>query len=165
MTKLIRDLAPLAVGVALFALLIAYLISQGSNIGNWLLAAFLVGHGWVHAMYLMPRPEPKAATAGGPDWAFELNRSWLLSAIGLGASTLRPLGATLVGVTLIGYLLAALASIPLLVPVGAWAALVVVATVASTLLMALFFSPMLLIGFGINVVLLSIVLMRVWVPS
>jgi hypothetical protein len=164
MVKLIRDLGPLAIGVALFGLLIAYLIGQGSNIGNWLLAAFLVGHGWVHVMYLVPRPEPQPATASGPDWAFELNRSWLLSGLGLSTPTLRALGIVLVVVTLVGYVLAAMASIPLLVPVAAWTALIVAATAASALLMAVFFSPMLLIGFGIDVVLLWIVLMRVWRP-
>jgi hypothetical protein len=164
MLKMIKDLGPLAVGVVLVGVLIAFLLGQGNNIGNWLLAAFLLGHGWVHVMYLMPRTGPQAATAGGPEWPFTLERSWLLSGLGLG-SALRTVGAALVAVTLIGYVLASLASIPLVVPAAAWAALTLTATAASLLLMALFFSPTLLIGFGIDAVLVWIVLMRIWQPA
>jgi hypothetical protein len=61
--------------------------------------------------------------------------------------------------------LAALASIPLVVPAGAWAALTLTATAASLLVMTLFFSPTLLIGFGIDAVMVWIVLMRIWQPA
>ena len=48
MAKRIRELGPLAVATAVFGVVIALLLSNGNNLGNWLLAAFLVGHGWIH---------------------------------------------------------------------------------------------------------------------
>jgi hypothetical protein len=70
-----------------------------------------------------------------------------------------------VAVTVVGYTLAALATVALLVPVGMWAGLVLIATLGSALLMAVFFSPGLLLGFAIDAVLLWVVLARIWLPG
>jgi len=159
MPKLVRELAPLAVAVALFGALIAVLLANGSNLGSWLLAAFLVGHGWVHFMYVMPQPKAAAATASGPDWPFSLDRSWL----GAGGA-LHGLGLILVVLTAVGYLLAALATIPIVVPAAMWAGLVVFSSLASALLMALFFNPQLILGLAIDAALLAVVILDVWRP-
>ena len=163
--KFVREMGPLAITVALFGGVIAVLLRDGNVLGTWLLAAFLVGHGWVHAMYVMPRPAPAVATAKGPAWPFELDHSWLLSPLGVPAPTLRLIGAVLAAGTIAGYGVAALATIPLVVPAAAWAALVVASTVASLGLMGLFFHRNLLIGFAIDAVLLAVALTSVWLPA
>ena len=40
------------------------------------LAGFLVVHALIHASFLTPAP-PR--TAGGPEWPFEMSRSWLVT--------------------------------------------------------------------------------------
>jgi hypothetical protein len=169
MPKIVRELGPLAFGVAVFGLVIGLLLQAGNPIGNWLLAAFLVGHGWVHMMYVMQQPraaaEAKAATAGGPEWAFELDRSWLLSAVGTPATVLHGLGRILVVITVGGYMLAGLATIPLFLPATLWAPLVLVSTFASLALLVLFFHRNLLIGLAISAVLLWVVVTSAWVPG
>jgi hypothetical protein len=163
---MIRELGPLAIGVALFGLLIAILLQGGNIIGNWLFAAFLFGHGWVHAMYVMPLPKASAATVGGgPQQPFELGHSWVLSPLGLEPSAQRTVGSLLVAATIAGFSVAALATIPLLVPAGVWASLVVAASVASLLLIGLFFNRNLIIGVAIDVVLLWVAVSSVWMPS
>jgi hypothetical protein len=163
--KLIRDLGPLAIVVAVCGALIAFLLSQGNTIGNWLLAAFLFGHGWVHAMYVLPGKVVQPAPGGGMTWPFELSRSWLSSDFGLNAGAVRAVGLVLVVVTIFGFALAALASVPLVVPAAAWAGLVIVASVTSALLMTIFFSPELLVGLGIDAVLMYVAVLRIWLPT
>lgn len=166
MVKMIRELGPLAVGVALLGLVIAWLLQGGNVIGNWLLAAFLMGHGWVHTMYVMRQPAAQpAAAAGGTEWAFPpLDRSWLLSPIGTPAAASQLLGRLLVAATVLLYTLAALATIPLLVPATLWATLIISGTIASAVLMLVFFHRNLVIGLAIDVVLLVVAALAVWSP-
>ena len=166
MVRMIRELGPLAVGVALFGLGISWLLQGGNAIGNWLFAAFLFGHGWVHTMYVMRQPVTQpAAAAGATEWAFPpLDRSWLLSPIGTPAAASQLLGRLLVAATVLLYTLAALATIPLLVPVTLWAALIVSGTIASAILMLVFFHRNLVIGLAIDVVMLWVAALGVWSP-
>jgi hypothetical protein len=163
MFKFLREMVPLAGGTALLGLVIAWLVASDNAIGVWLFAAFLVGHGWIHVMYVMPRRVAQPALAGAPDWPFELDRSWLLP--GMSATGLHGLGVVLVVVTVVGFLLAGLATILVLVPAGAWAALMLTATTCSALLMVLFFRPGLVIGLAVDAVLYWVVLATLWVPG
>jgi hypothetical protein len=164
-TKYAREMLPLAAGVALFGLLIVVLLQGGNLVGNWLLAAFLFGHGWIHTMYVMPQPKATATTTSGAQWAFELDHSRVLAPLGLAVSAQRTLGTLLVAGTVAGFSIAALATIPLIVPAAAWSALVVGSSVASLLLMGLFFHRGLVIGIAIDVVLLWVALASVWLPA
>lgn len=161
MAKRIRELGPLAVATAVFGVVIALLLSNGNNLGNWLLAAFLVGHGWIHLMYVMPRPKASAATAGGPPWPFDLDHSWLAA----GGAGLHVIGLLLVAVTVVGYFLAGLATIPIVISADLWPLLVLVSTVASALLMALFFNPGLMIGLAVDATLIALVVVTSWRPA
>lgn len=160
MLKVIRELTPLALIVAAVGAVIAVLLAAGSNLGNWLLAMFLIAHGWVHIMYVMPRPQSTAASSGRAEWAFDLNYSWLAGNV----PAMRALGLGLVSLTVVGYALAGLASIPLLVPVDLWAALVVASSLLGGLLVILFFNRMLIIGLVVDVLLLAAVLFTGWRP-
>jgi hypothetical protein len=160
MLRLAREIGPLTIAVALIGALIGYLISIDNQIGNWLFAAFLLGHGWVHIAYVMPSPARQAVPTGGFAYPFRLEHSWLLGEPG----GLRMLGTALVAVTIVVYALAALATIPVVVPAAAWAALVVIGAVSSALLLGLFFGPTLLLGLAIDAVLLVVAIIPIWSP-
>jgi hypothetical protein len=128
---------------------------------DWLIAAFLVAHALIHMSYLAPAP-PR--TAGGPEWPFELTRSWTVSALGLEAGVARSVGAALVATTVVLFVLAALATVGWLVPASWWAPLVVAGAGSSLLTLALFFHPWLVLGIAIDAGLLWLVLVAGWVP-
>jgi hypothetical protein len=174
MVKMVRGLGLLAVGVALLGLLIAWLLQSGNLVGSWLLGLFLVMHGLIHLIWINPpKPVQRGAAAAVPaavtagDWgAFRgLDYSWLLSGPGTPANQVRLLGQVLVVSTVIAYTLAALASIPMVVPASAWPALIVGGTAASLTLMLLFFHRNLIIGLVINAVLVWVVLTSAWTPG
>jgi hypothetical protein len=174
MVKMMRELGLLAVGVAAFGLVIAWLLQGGNVLGNWLLAAFLAGHGWIHMMYVTPAPataratvpEARATTAAGPEWGFpSLNHSWLLDRLGTPGAAERSLGQVLVMVAVFGYSAAALATIPLALPAALWQPLVLLSTMASATLMLLFFHRNLVIGLAVDAVLLVVLFGGLWAPG
>lgn len=124
-------------------------------------AAFLLGHAAVHASFLAPRP---AVTAGGPEWPFDLNRSWLLSPLGLGSDATRMLGFGLIAAILAGYVVAGLAAVGVL-PDGVWTAAVVLGSLASIALLGVFFHPWLVVGVAIDVALIWLAIAWRWTPS
>ncbi|HET7026418.1 MAG TPA: hypothetical protein VFI28_01865 [Candidatus Limnocylindrales bacterium] len=126
-----------------------------------LIAGFLLAHGAIHSGFISPRP---AATAGGPAWPFELTRSWILSPLGIDPETTRLVGTALVAATVAGFALAALGTLGLL-PESAWAPALVVGAVASLGLLALFFHPWLVVGIGIDALLLWAAIIVSWTPS
>lgn len=129
--------------------------------GSLAIAAFLLAHGGIHAGFLSPRPP---ATAGGPAWPFELDRSWILGPLGLGGDAARLLGIALVAATFGGFALGALAAVGI-APAGLWAPAVAVGAVASMAMIALFFHPWLVLGVAIDVALLWAVFLLGWAPD
>jgi hypothetical protein len=124
-------------------------------------ALFLVAHGLIHASFVSPAPP---ATTGGPQWPFDLTRSWALSPLGLDAAVTRVVGLALVTVVVAGY--AAAASSYVGVTPGAWfAPAVVAASLASLALLGLFFHPWLVLGLAIDALLLWAVLLNGWSPK
>jgi hypothetical protein len=163
--KSVLDLAPIGIGLALVAAVTWFLLDRDIGVGKWLLAALLFAHGWVHMMFVFPAPEPAAATAGGLAYPFDMGRSWLITSLGMDAGTVRAIGVTVMIVTFAAFALAALATVGWLIPTSWWAGLVLAAAGSSTLLLALFFSPALLLGFAINVALWALVIGSVWAPT
>ena len=160
-----RGLVFPAIGLVCVGALISYLLDQGNVLGNWLLAAVLLGHGWIHVMYLLPARVQQSAMATGPDWPFVLDRSWVLSPAGVGSSAQHALGAALVALTIVAFGLAGLASVPVIAPTSLWAPAVLVGSLGSLALMAAFFRPMVLLGLIVDVVLLWAVLFTTWRPA
>ena len=143
-------LVPLAIVVALVGGLTWLLLDSDAALGTWLLAALLLGHGAAHVAFVVPTPEP-ARTAGSElEWPFDLGRSWPVTRLGLDAGIVRGAGIALTAVTAVASLLAALATIGIVVPTDWWAGLVVAEAVSSLLLLTLCFSPILLNGFAIE---------------
>ncbi len=126
-----------------------------------LLAAFLLAHGLVHLLFFSP---PPPATEGGPSWPFALDRSWILTPVGLGADTTRILGIALIALTIAGFALAATVALGVL-PSSLWVPAVVIGAVASLAVLGLFYRPWLTLGVAIDVVLLWFVLIANWSPA
>ena len=119
------------------------------------LAAFLAAHALIHTSYLNPAP-PR--TAGGPEWPFELTRSWLVTAAGLDPATARIVGIAMVSVTVVLIVASAMATAGWIVAGEWWPPLVTAGAVSSVLTLALFFHPWLLLGLAIDATLLLAVL-------
>jgi len=163
--KGLTSLLPLAIAVALVAAITWFLLTSGWALGPWLLAVLLFAHGWVHLLFVFPQPEPAAAADGRLAWPFDMGSSWLIARAGLDAGPVRTVGRVIMVAVFACSLLAALATVELLVPAGWWAALVVASAVGSMLLVTLFFSPALLLGYAIDLALLWLVLGSVWSPT
>jgi hypothetical protein len=161
--KTISGLAPLAIGLVVYAVVVWFLLARDAGLGRWLLGAFLAAHGLVHLLFAVPKPADREA--GGFGWPFDLERSWLVTNAGLDPATVRLLGILLVVAVVIGFVLAALSTVGLLVPASLWPGLVVVATAASLGLLAVGFVPGLALGVAIDAVLLWLVVAGSWSPA
>ena len=151
---------PWAIVLAIAGAAIWLLLGRNPEIGAWVLAAVLLAHGLVHALYLVPSPDPPA-DGRGPRWPFDLGRSWLVALAG--GRRGRRIAIALVAVVVGTSALAALATAGIL-PAAAWPALVAGAAAASLALLLLAFDPQLVLGLGIDVVLLLVVLTGAWRP-
>jgi hypothetical protein len=119
-----------------------------------LLAGFLLAHGLIHVGFLTPAP---AATAGGPPWPFNLDRSWLLNRVGVSTTAAMALGRGLVIGTVAAFAVAAAA---LVLDVAWWAPAVVAAAVLSTVQLTIWFHWWLPVGLLIDVALVAAVVGR-----
>ena len=126
-----------------------------------LIGLALIAHALIHSGYLSPAP-PKIA--GGPEWPFEMSRSWLVSNVGLHPDLVRPLGAALVAVTILAFVGAGLATMGLAVPHDWWRWLIAAGATASAATLALFFHPWLVLGLAIDAALLYLVFVAGWNP-
>lgn len=139
-----------------------WLLSNDMAAGPWLLAAVLLGHGAVHVMFAAISP---AATEGGPEWPFDMAKSWAVTGAGLDLNVVRAFGVALIAIVAVGFTLAALSTVGLIVPAGWWPASVSVSAVASAFVLVLFFNPQLVLGLGIDAVLLGTAVTRAWAPA
>lgn len=159
-----RALVPLAIVVAAIAIAVWLMLLNDVVLGQWLLALLVLAHGWVHLMFVFPKPERPEAS-GGTEYPFDFERSWLIRRVGLQPGLVRIIGLVAVGVTFALSLLAALSTVGLLVPTDWWGALMIAAAAASTVTLILFFSPALILGFAINAVMVVLVLSDSWSPA
>jgi hypothetical protein len=157
----IVGMLPWVIVIAIAGAAIWLLLGRQVVLGAWVLAAVILGHGLVHALYLVPPPDQPAGRHG-PRWPFDLGRSWLVALAG--ARRGRRLAALLVGVIVVASIAAALATVGVL-SVAWWSALVVLAAATSLVLLVLAFEPQLILGIGIDVVLLVVVVTGAWTPT
>jgi hypothetical protein len=125
------------------------------------LAVFLFLHGAMHISYLSPRPP---ATPGSPSWPFVLERSWVLTPVGLSPDLTRSLGLVLVIVIVAAFSVAA-AGVLGIVPGDLWPASIAAGSIASLALLVLFFHPWLVLGVAIDVALMAVALFAHWSPD
>ena len=157
----IVGMLPWVIVLAIAGAAIWLLLDRQVVLGSWILAAVILGHGLVHALFLVPPPDPPAGRPG-PRWPFELGRSWLVALAG--ARRGRRLAMILVGVVVAASILASLATVGAL-SVDWWSALLVLAALASLLLLVLAFDIQLVLGIGIDVALLLVVATGAWRPT
>ena len=158
------QLVPLAIGVAVVGGVTWLLLEGDSVLGTWLLAALILGHGLAHLAFVAPTPEPTRSGAGKA-WPFDLGDSWLVGRFGLDPVIVRAAGRALTTVAVVTSLLAALATVGIVIPADWWPGLVVALAVSSMLLLALRFSPAFVVGFGIDAALLWLVFLSGWRPT
>jgi hypothetical protein len=163
--KLVRDLLPLAVVTAIAGIVTLWLLTNNPSVGQWVLAAILLAHGWVHAMFLFPRPDPATAKPGAPSWPFDLSTSWLVTRGGVATGAVVGAGKALVAFTFAASMLAALATLGWLVPAAWWAGLVLASAGGSALLLMVCFAPTLVIGLAIDIALAWLALAGPWQPG
>ena len=134
-TNNLAQLVPLAIGVAVVGGVTWLLLEGDSVLGTWLLAALILGHGLAHLAFVAPAPSVRAT------------------------------GRALTAVAVVTSLLAALATVGIVVPAEWWPGLVVALAVSSMLLLTLRFAPAFLVGFGIDAALLWLVFLSGWRPT
>jgi hypothetical protein len=162
---LVRSLAPAAVFIVAVGVLTLWLLAEDSAIGPWLLAFLLAAHGWVHVLFLFPKPAADAAANDAASYPFDFRLSWLIRRGGLDDRLVLAIGTVLTVIVLLLHTLAALATVALLVPTDWWSALVVAAALSSLLFLVLFWSPLLLLGIVIDLGMLWLVLSNAWGPG
>jgi hypothetical protein len=124
----------------------------------------VIAHGWVHLLFVFPKPESPNAAVGGSAYPFDFDRSWLIRR-GLPPELVRRIGLVAMVVVFALAVFAALATVGIIVPVAWWGALMVAAALASALMLALFYSPALILGFGIDALIIGLVLAGFWSPA
>jgi hypothetical protein len=92
-------------------------------------------------------------------------RSWAITGAGIDLHVIRAIGVLLIVVVVGGFAMAALSTVGLVVPADWWRAAVVVSSLTSVALLVLFFNPQLVLGIGIDAVLLWAVATRAWAPA
>ena len=163
--RIVSALLPLAIAIAAVSGIAWFLLTRGWAAGPWLLALLLFAHGWVHLVFLFPQPQPAEVTADGLAYPFDMERSWLITRLGLEAGLVRVLGIILMAIIFAASTLAALATVGIFVPAGWWAGLVIASAGASMTMLTVFFAPALLLGYTIDIALLWLVLGSVWSPA
>lgn len=118
-----------------------------------LIALVLVGHALMHV---------GAVSCG---LLFSSTPAGIVTGTGLDLGLVRSSAVLLTTLTVAGYLLAALAAVGIAVPRGWWRPLVVVASVASAVLLAGLFSPPALPGLVLDALFVGAVLGRSWQPA
>ncbi len=161
MVKTITGTLPWAVVLLVIGVAIWWLLSRDMAAGRWLLAALLIGHGVVHVFFAVPTP---AASDGGAGWPFDMAQSWAVTRAGLDLNLVRGIALVLIAVTVGAFALAAMSTVGLIVPSGWWQPTIALGAVASAAMLVLFFEPQLVLGLGIDSVLLWIVVTRAWMP-
>ena len=160
-----RALAPLAIAVAVIALAVWLMLINDIALGPWLLAVLVFAHGWVHLLFVFPQPRSPNDDFSGTGYPFDFARSWLVTRQGLELQLVSRIGLGLMVVTFGLSLLAALATVGFLVPVEWWAGLMIAAAATSSVMLLLFYSPALILGFGINALMVVLVVSGSWSPA
>ena len=160
-----RALAPLAIAIAVIALVVWLLLVNDVGLGPWLLALLVFAHGWVHLMFVFPKPTGQGNYSGVGEYPFDFGRSWLIRRQGLDAGLVRTIGLVVMAATFVLSLLAALATVGLIIPTEWWAGLMLAAAAASTITLVLFYSPALVLGFAIDALMVVLVVSGSWSPA
>jgi hypothetical protein len=124
-----------------------------------LFGLFLVAHGLVHGLFVVPRP-PDA----GASWPFDSSEPWLLNRLGVEPDVALAIAAGLVVVTVVAFAVTALTVIGIL-PADWLRPMAIASASVSLVLLGIFFHPWLVIGVAIDVAILWAVGLNGRVPG
>ena len=117
------------------------------------LAIFVIAHGLVHAgLAAAPNPADPAAKPGG--FFTTADRSWLLSQLGLNASTIQWVGIILVAMSTLGFGLVGLGIFGVAWLSTIWRTVAIISSMISLLLLITFWHPWLPFGVLIDLAVL-----------
>ena len=108
-----------------------------------IIGLFFIAHGLLHLSYITPKPND-------PNYPFDFSKGWFAGLAGDGA---KALGTILVALIVISFIAAALGLFGMGGLENIWRHAIAVGAISSTLLLALFWHPWLVMGFVINAVL------------
>lgn len=111
---------------------------------NVFIGLFLIAHGLIHASYMTPKPDD-------PNYPFDFTKGWFTHLVG---SVATPIGMTLAVLAVGCFALAGLGVLGVPGLDHTWKLFVTGGAISSTVLLALFWHPWLILGFVINAVLL-----------
>lgn len=114
---------------------------------KYLFGLFLLVHGLIHLSFIQPEPKVQP---GAPAWPFDITTSW----VGLPSEILKPIGILLTIVAAVGFALAALGTIGILIPTEWLKLIVIVSSVVSLLLIGLFWNNWFVVGPLIDIALI-----------
>lgn len=109
-----------------------------------LLGLFVIAHGLLHASYLTPKPDD-------PNYPFHLDKGWFANIAGASA---KPVGTILVLATVIAFAIAGLGLLGVPMAYGLWKTVLIIGTIASLLLLLLYWHVWLIFGIIVNIALL-----------
>ena len=89
----------------------------------------------------------------------------LATRAGADLNLVRLVGTVLVCVVALGFVLTGLATAGILIPSGWWQGLVVVSAAASAVVLVLFFNVQLVLGLGLDAVLVWAAFAAIWTPA
>jgi hypothetical protein len=124
-----------------------------------LFGLFLVAHGLVHVLFMIPRP-PDAGTS----WPFDPSESWLLNRLGVEPDVALAIAAGLAVVTVVAFIVMALTVIGIL-PADWLRPIAIASASVSLILLGIFFHPWLVIGIGIDAAILWAIGLNAWIPG
>jgi hypothetical protein len=159
--KAILGLLPYGVVLVAAGGAIWWLLSRDIGAGKWLLAGVVVGHGLVHLLFFAPAP---AATPDGPEWPFDVARAWPVASAGLDVNLVRAAALALIVVVIGAFGLTGLSTVGIGVPSGWWAPAAAVGSIVSAVVLVALFNPQLVLGLGIDAILLWVVVANAWRP-
>lgn len=110
---------------------------------------FLLAHAFIHSSFMTPAPAQKPGT---PAWPFDITKSWILGGLNIGS--LKLIGISLTIIATAGFVLSGLGWLGVPILKGLWAPITVVSSVASILLVAIFWNNWFVMGPIIDFVIL-----------
>jgi len=129
-----------------------------------LLGVLLIAHGLVHGI-LAVAPDPADSEARPGLFFTDINRSWLLSRIGLSPNLVKWFGISLVVLSTLGFLLAGLGFLGVPGLVAIWRGLATISSITSLLLLGAFWHPWLPVGVLLDLIFFVLIQVINWPPS
>lgn len=114
---------------------------------------FLIAHALIHSSWLTPPPAQKP---GAPAWPFDLTSSWLLGT-GLSVDAIKMIGIILAVVATVGFIASGLGWLGVPFLKGSWTIITIIASIASLLLIAIFWNKWFVMGPLIDLAILYLI--------